>query len=479
VSVKLKFELPIVPLEGDHLFDIARKRMTNTPGELIDLGYWKNKVSIHSFSDNSKFSFRFGAYEVSRAHHPLVPAFAAMSMGMTGKALAAVLHHHGATFDHVTDLQYEQSDIVHTPCYVETPEDAARHIGWMYDTLIGAFCEHHDLANLLKPESDYLFLDPSLELALLKTPLERLWPLTGLQKYIEERSAGSSPEYFRFCSVPAFFSGPQILDQAPDEKILTWLHKAGALLLVAEAEYDLEPKFFVRLFQQDLENPTRNVQAIIRALNSIEDTDLLIQLNALIIQSLSNREWLSSFDEGRRATICATSKMDPVKFLTLRESTVLRLNILPPRANLTAEPDKDETYLQGLYDELSAIAPHDFRAHHFKSLGKLAKHYGPQVVGEAMDLNGFLGHVVAGFIHQQSMALPGESEPAYDFQKARENMEAFVRHLSKAMTPDYSRLKDLPSESKAFLAANGFDIKKLPGMSRKNRGQVLSDALGL
>lgn len=479
VSFKLRFELPIVPLDGDHLFDIARKRMTTTPGGLIDLGYWKNKVSILSFSDDSTFSFRFGAYQVSRAHHHLVPGFVAMSMGMTGKALARVLHHHGATFDHVTDLQYEQSDIIHTPGYLETPENAARHIGWMYDTLIGAFCEHQDLANELKPESEYLFLDPSLGLALLKTPLERLWPLTELQKYIEERSAGSSPEYFSFCSVPAFFSGPQNLDKEPDAKILEWLHHAGALLQVAEAEYELEPKFFVRLFEQDFENPTRNVQAIIRALNSIEDTNLLIQLNALIIQSLSNREWLSSFDEGRHAAIRATSKMDPVKFRTLRESTVLRVNILPPRADLTAEPEQDQTSLQGLYDELSSITPQDFRAHHFNSLGKLAKHYSPQVVGEAMDLNGFLGHIVAGYIHQQLMALPGEGKPTYCFLEARENIEEFVKYLSKIMTPDYSRLKDLPSESKAFLSANGFDIKKLPGMSLRHRGQVLSDTLGL
>jgi hypothetical protein len=44
---------------------------------------------------------------------------------------------------------------------------------------------------------------------------------------------------------------------------------------------------------------------------------------------------------------------------------------------------------------------------------------------------------------------------------------------------DYKRFNDLSSTAKSFLVASGFEIKKLPGINRRDKGQLLSDGMGL
>ena len=474
----MSFETPIVPLEDDHLFEIARNRMAHRPGELIDLSYWENKVSILSFHEDSRLSFRFGPYRVSAANHRLVPAFAAMSHGITGKFLGDVLHHHGADFDQITTIYYEITDVILSASYVEVPEETARDEQWIFSTLMNAVCEHPDLAKGLRPASEYLCLNPVIDLALLKAPFEHLWPITKMGRYVKIRKAGDFPanESYHPRPLAIFSNSQQKLDEETDEQILKLLHRAGVLLHVPEAEFNLNLKFFHRFFEQMIESPSKNIEAICRALNSIEDTALLKEVNAMIIQSLSNNEF---FDDAERYDIVqATLKMDPVKYGVLRESWVLRLNILPLEdAAMVADPQGD-TYLQRLHNELMDVHPSEFRAHHFTSLANLARHCRrPQSIN---DINWckFFEHILSGLEHQQNLALKDES-PSRVFLQAADDAGAFVLYASKTTTHDYASLNDLPSSSKAFLAANGFDIKKLPGISNKHRGQLLSTEMGL
>jgi hypothetical protein len=463
-------ETPFPLQADDHLFEIAYKRMANLPGELMELSYWANKVSILSFNETSQLSFKYGAYRVSDAHHRLLPAFAALGLGLTGKALGDVLHHHGAGFDHVTKLY-----ISYEGAYEE-----GRNGNWILRSLMNAIFEHPDLVKGITPDREYLQLNNAIDLALLKAPFEHLWPITDIERYIEKRRSGVDPEPEFYCPRPlaTFDYGHQSLAEETDEQILTLLHRAGALFDVPEAEFDLNPRFFLRFFESYLIAPSDNLKAIIRALNSIEDVNLLRQIEMMIVQSLSNREWYEN-DDHRYQMLMIVSVMDPLKYQHLHESMVLKLNLLSVENRFLSVETDANTYLQCLRDELMRVKPCEFRAHHFRSLSNIAKPIMPPQITQDFDLASFLCHILEGLAHQQSLAMTDAPMQSEVFRQAQEDAEAFVRYASTIMVPDYARLKDLPSESKHLLAANGFDIKKLSGMSHKHRGELLFDAMGL
>ena len=54
-------------------------------------------------------------------------------------------------------------------------------------------------------------------------------------------------------------------------------------------------------------------------------------------------------------------------------------------------------------------------------------------------------------------------------------MHVLIPHMSI----DYKGLAGLSSETRIFLSSNGFDFKKIPDMTRQDRGVVLEDQLGL
>jgi hypothetical protein len=459
------------PLNGDHLFEIAYKRMAKLPGELMDLSYWANKVSILSFKDDSSLSFNIGPYKVSDADCRLVPVFAALGLGTTGKALGDVLYHHGAGFDEIIKLHI----------YYRGYEEG-RDGHWIFRLLMTAIFEHPDLVRGITPAREYLDLHKTIDLALLQSPFEHLWPIKEIEKYLEKRSSGIDPEPECYCPRPLStlnFGHPNLAEEK-NEQIITLLHRAGVLQNVPEAEFGLNARFFAQLFQEFTEYPNirDNIKVIFRALNNIEDEALLKQIGAMIIQTFSNNDSFYD-DDHRHDFFMSVNALEGLKYQTVRESMVLMLNVLSIEDRFLCVTNDRDAYLQRLHDELIQVNPDEFRAHHFRSLANIAKPFMEPQVTQGIDLNGFLSHILEGLRHQQSLALKDESDPAGVFLQAREDAEAFVRYASKIMEPDYARLKSLPSEAKAILAANGFDIKKLPGLSNKHRGQLLSAEMGL
>lgn len=64
-------------------------------------------------------------------------------------------------------------------------------------------------------------------------------------------------------------------------------------------------------------------------------------------------------------------------------------------------------------------------------------------------------------------------------KEAIDEADSFASIINKDSNIDYKMLSGLSSTSKSILAKNGFDIKRLPGMTMKDKGNVLSSQLGI
>jgi hypothetical protein len=63
--------------------------------------------------------------------------------------------------------------------------------------------------------------------------------------------------------------------------------------------------------------------------------------------------------------------------------------------------------------------------------------------------------------------------------ETREYMESLIGYAMKHIEPDYQRFEHLSQNTQVMLANGGMEVRKLPGLSRTDRGKILVDQLGL
>jgi hypothetical protein len=100
---------------------------------------------------------------------------------------------------------------------------------------------------------------------------------------------------------------------------------------------------------------------------------------------------------------------------------------------------------------------------------------------DGVDMTGLVARAMKGLMAYHEMRHFEEGLITNDNKKeADEWVSTFLKSVADiGVTYDYKQFSDLTSSDKRLMASAGFDIKKLPGMNTRDRGQVLTDQLGL
>lgn len=173
-------------------------------------------------------------------------------------------------------------------------------------------------------------------------------------------------------------------------------------------------------------------------------------------------------------------------------SIVLQINMIDPGENATsfiqlapgaypALVHNQETLISRLYQEVAQVPAGNLTLAHFAASAYPARPDVelPKQIDTDFDREGILIHLITGLD-----AFKGDSgvldEGQADIQDIAVNgVAGAARALSDLGELDYSRFANLSSIGARALALGGLDIKKLPTMSNRDKGRVLSTGLGL
>jgi hypothetical protein len=338
-----------------------------------------------------------------------------------------------------------------------------------------------------------------LSVACLLSQREFFWPVTELTRIIE------NPTEQR-CEVPtptclsSFLWNSINLDDFSDDQILTLLERSGNFIEGMEDENGLASEFFYALIMQndivtaDGENP--NKARILSVINTIIDPDVRRKIERLILAQLTAHNYHKGVTEGVLLFNTLLQSLDPLVYPKVFDSLLLKVNAtsvfditfvkaINPE-ELPAEMLKDilndpEMLLSKLKPELDALTPTEYRGKHFKALMRLSTDINVPQKLDNIDLSQLVQATVRGFdAYTAAPHVDHHGEPTTSLkEEATEDMSIFLAKIVPHMNIDYKGFTGLSSDTKVFLASNGFDFKKIPDMTRHDRGVILSDQLGL
>jgi hypothetical protein len=464
------------------------------PGQQMDLALWEKRVAQEGKPDDL-WVVQVGKHAAEHARPSFIPVLAAITLGFGSEDLMTVMKHHRMTANDLLVCEYGLHLIPGVP---ENPVDDARTPldSWsVCKEVVAAIYLDAELSKDLTEELNDLSVhyehNYDFEIACLLSPNPDLWPITKLNTGLRSEDLSITACSTLQCASTSFC-------HLSNDQILLILERSGNLhpFVISENgfEEDQANQFYKDFFIGLLGRDTKNLTRVMEALNSVEDPVLLEKLNRRIINALPDFDF-SGTQDAFEVMSMMEKHLNHDRYAPVLNSIVIKLNVLPinrmklmpeflasvqnVRAyELDREPDQ---ILKRLNAELMAIEPEDFRRPHFHAIGAATKDLSRPQDLSGVDLQALLMRALQGFgeygkaKHQTWM---GEPTSKY-VDNAKPSIENLARYVAKKAEVDYKAFADLSSEMKALLASNGFDPRKLPGISRQDKGRVLIDNLGL
>jgi hypothetical protein len=482
------------------LFRQAQKWITDNPRKQMDRVAWWGALSNANTAMKEKVVYA-GGYKVTNATGAVIPVLAAVSLGMPSEELAQVIKHHGLTFQQISDCIFTCSD---SP--FQTDADEAKYLSidtWRVTSeVVKAMSEAPSLSEGLAEEAKEYEDYSDLDIARLLSSNEDFWPVTAVREILAEKSAESSKIRSIqpvFTDIHSFSYTHADFDDFTDEQVFTLLERTGHLCPGTNRENgfscSLSNAFFNNLFLLADADGHKNFQRMIHSMNAVKDPKKIDLITARLMESLTDYPF--ERDEYGIETLGLMEQyLDQRKYSAVINSMTIKLNLMPydlstgTFARLDSETwppcfedfiHSDSTIFKRLHDELIGLDPSTFRHSHFGAIRKAI-----QAVNSPQDITGI---DMPQLLKTVLLALDAYGSKTHytvvgsttrkHVEQAAQDVCTLIRFASKQKDLDYSRFQDFPSAAKAHLASNGFDIRKLPGMSRRDKGQVLSDGLGL
>lgn len=478
------------------LFRFAQDFYLHNPGQQLDLAMWEKRVANISIP-NDLWVVQVGEHCAETTRPTFIPVLAAITLGFSSKDLLAVMKHHDMDADDFLVCEFGKNLIPGVP---HNPIDETRITlnSWtvcnaVLDAIVLDEALSDDLLLERNDRTNHYEHNCVLEVACLLSPMERLWPITKVKTLTQS-------EHLFVGSLTDFEYAGERFSQLSNDQILMILERSGNLhpFVISENGFGdgFTNTFFKDLFMSLGVRDDANLSRVIEALNSVEDPVQLSKLNARIISALPDIDFSVAAD-GIATLVMMEKLLDNTRYAPLLNNMVVKLNLLPIPDLIEARKGRDEPtevqayeeferpgdkILKRLYDELLAIEPRDFRRPHFKAIGVAMKDFGKPQDLSGLNLQALLLAALEGFDaytkagHCTPMGLTSSTL----VEKARPSVEALASFVSQHDEIDYGALSNLSSAMKALLAGcKGFDIRNLPGLSRHDKGQVLSDGLGL
>lgn len=483
------------------LFRLAQKWVAENPRKQMDRVAWWGALSQANTAMKEKVIYA-GGYKVTYATGAVIPVLAAISLGMPSEELAQVIKHHGLTLKMISDCIFTQCSDSPFP---EVPEDAG-HLSidtWRVTSeVVKAMSEAPSLSEGLAAEAKEYEDYSDLDIARLLSSDEDFWPVTAVLEILAEKSAESSNIQSiqpTFTDIHSFSHTNADFDDFTDEKVFTLLERTGHLCPGTNRENgfscSFSNAFFSNLFLLADAGGHKNFQRMICSMNAVKDPQKIEMITARLMESLTDYPF--ERDEYGIETLGLMEQyLDQRKYSAVINSMTIKLNLMPydlstgTFARLDSETwppcfedfiHSDSTIFKRLHDELIGLDPSTFRHSHFGAISKAIDAVNSPQDITGIDMPQLLKTVLLAldaYGSKTHYTVVGSTTRKH-VEQATQDVCTLIRFASKQKDLDYSRLQDFPSAAKAHLASNGFDIRKLPGMSHRDKGRVLDEGLGL
>ena len=493
------------------LFRLAQEWYITHPGEQIPHEVWDKEVNDlkrclprqeTSTADTlmpASASWLFvhaNIWKVNNVAPEMIPFLAAITLSFSTEALAKVARHHNIQLTHLTNLRYE---LDHSLACDYRQEDDHRPMNdaWTVTAaVVEALCFDPESADqFVKDCLPYTWrASPELRVACLLVDEPRLWPSTHVQNCLSEHRAGKETPYVQDQMITTIIlneCSKAFIEFTPAQ-LQKILERSGNLELGATLEFGFKRRFFANILHAMGQSTNSNAKVLGRVLNAVEDPDLLDRLKKRLREALSE---YTSDDIGLGATSVENlqSRLDNLKYADVLDDIVLKINLLPLEHMISERTafedgsafdvfyDQPTTLLSRLADRLLATEPENFRSAHFKALEQLTTFKRARQNTVGVDMTRLVLNTMKGLLAYHQMSHFDEGVFTNECKKqADEWVSTFLKSVSNVgVQYDYAQFSELTSSDKQLMASAGFDIKKLPGMTTRDRGRVLDDHLGL
>jgi hypothetical protein len=428
----------------------------------------------------------FMGFEVTRAHRNMIPAFAAVSLGATTETLSEIIHHHGITVSQITGLSVGDSGNK-----TSTANDLSQ---WnLIHRLSQAYFDHPQRALNFEVNASSFFESAESQVAALLLPVDALWPVNKISQYLEERSA--NPEQFE--STPwkvhprSFETGRLDLRDFDHDQIITMIERSGNLIPEDDSEHWYSNDFFITVLQALAFSGAKNHHKMCEAICAVQDPDMLEKLNRKIIYELSLCDFQTSI-QAINMLVAIEKGMPKDKFGAISKNIMVNINLLEfveAGGNPSFSSEYDHSYrvawrlkrqetLEALCQDLMRLEPQEFKAQHFKALHKVSDGFLPAHSVSNIDLNSLLAHVLNGFEAYRNRGGNAKARDEWT-ERSEDRLQTFVELVNSRCQPDYEMMNQLPSYTQSMLVKKGYDVLRMKGLNRRDRGRVLEDGLGL
>lgn len=462
------------------LFQVVRKWFQANPDTQIPLDAWERKLVSYGLSENPRFSIKCDG-RLIRVSRPLLPALASLSLGLGREHLGKTICHHGGTLRDVENVMSIRITGDHHPSVGQSFKNPEKSeiIKAMTSAMMTVPELRDDLLEDIRRLTDNSFME------LLRVDDPRFWPNTSIEEFSasfrksEDRNL-LGPEQ---ADVAKFTLDFVAGEETSGDQIIQWIERAGYINPDATFDNGYPNTFFHDVLIKAADGKDNDAIRIIAAINSVHDEGQKSALSQAIIGSLSNRP--PNGPSGEVVAEKALALLDPVGYADVVNSPILRLNLLEWPVSQEHETSPfhivdESTLFRELEQEIMAIEPSSMRYHHFLALRQFAKNWPQAQHTSDVEVDNLVAHVTRGLLHyleQPRWGGPTKTKQGNGFAQAK--VEVFLKMTSKIAPPDYNVLNELDSASKRFLCSNGYNIRSFSGMSRQDKGQVLSDDLGL
>lgn len=481
------------------LFDFACEWYTKNPGEQISLYDWQKKVEQKP-QNFAPLVIHVGFDSIRIPSLDTIPILALVGLQAAPEAVLASIKHHDVTCYHICQIFCETIDT-----YNDNDSSSLESLTWdINQALIQSIMLDDQLSQDLVNEYLNHGLNDDLEMAWLEYDHARFWPVTLVNYHLDNllNGKGDSTRIApKVISSYVFAKSALRFNSLTDDKIIKLLERSGNLTLGITAENGYEPtranSFFCNLLLAlDTKGPANtNIVRTLEAINRLQDEEMIAVINARLLESLT--EGSSRAFGGVRLFECMNKFLDEQRYGSIRQNLVLNLKLLNlsdfifckfpatsvfyGNSQINNIGESPISLLEQLLSDLKALNSQDFRRPHFEAIDALLRtrdFSGNQTKNTLNDL--LCVALNALDVYRHAVKFHGKLANIEScIESASSALAGLTRLVASTNEIDYYRYKRFSSASKALLASNGFEIKKLPGITPRHRGQVLDDQLGL
>jgi hypothetical protein len=476
------------------LYEFARKWYVDNPGQQIPIYDWERKVG-QAVEGSDPWAIYAGINSIKPASHNIIPGMAAIDLGLDAEMLGSIIKHHEIVTYHITQ----------TVCQPIYDDDEAleneESIAWdINQSFINAIMLDQTLADSFVAEYTKYGVSYEMEMAWLLCDHAPFWPDTLVSLHLEDIAKGTPVKSKAppLISAYALESSSVNLKGFSDKRILSMLKRSGNLRLGLTTENGFEVNnlnTFFRTLLSIAPKQCQNVDKVLEVINKVQDQEMISLINSKILETLSERN--AKTESGVKLFSVMKELLNSERYGSISKDLVLNLKLFNKEEisaiSETAMADFQGNHLMAKLDhspglvleellcDLKALKPENFRRPHFEAIGILLRHCGgldESAKKTCKELLFIALNALDAYRLAPHYKAPNAKKDIH-VEPASEGLGQLIRLVALSDDIDYSEFSQYSSGTKALLASNGFSIKKLPGINRSDRGQVLSDQLGL